>query len=352
MKKENELIINLILCRHYEESLKHVQKLIKEDINWEYFVYQIIMNRIAGVIFENLLYCKVLFDVPKNIAIYFFDTYTSMQHRFNNYKNEIVNIFSALERNNIQYVTIKGIHLSLTLYDFFRMNPRDFSDLDIVVRKEELEQVGKILMKMGYQHARINFYTNELEKIERSEILNGKMFYHQIPPYEKKFDQYFVGRNSYKIDTNYTIFEGGQHKDPIPVSELLNSRMKQLIDGLCYYSLTPEYDLIQNCFHFYKDIMFPPKNEAKDVYKLINFYDIYLFINKYRNDLNYSVLLKLAKSNKKLEQSLYIVLDLTERIFGSLKIDEFLGQLDKSVPEYLSDILNLDIETIIFEKKI
>lgn len=351
MQKENEFIINLMMCRHYDESVKQVKELISDDLNWEYISYQIIMNRIAGVVLENLLFCKIVFDIPKSVLIYLFDTYTSIQHRFNNYTKELKVVSSILEKYNIQYVIVKGIHLSFTLYDHFRMNPRDFADLDIVVSKDKLKMVGEILETIGYQHARINFYNDEFDKIKRSEILNGKMFYHQIPPFEKKFEQYYIGRDSYKIDMNYTIFEGGQHEDPIPLNNLLEERVLNNVNGIQYYSLKPEHDLIQNCFHFYKDIMFEPKNKRKDVYKLINFYDIFLFINKYRNNLDYIYLLKLAKTNKKIEQALYIVLNLTERIFGSLKIESFLSQLDEDIPEYLSDVFKLDIEEIIFEKK-
>lgn len=351
MKKENEFIINLMMCRHNNESVKSVKKLISDDLNWEYISYQIIMNRIAALIVENLLYCEIVFDIPKSILIYLLDSYTSIQHRFDNYKNELKVISTALKEKNIEYVTIKGIHLSLTLYTHFRMNPRDFADIDIVVKKQDLEQLGKVLMGLGYEHARVNYYTNEMEQISRGEILNGKMFYHQIPPYEKKFKQYFIGRDTYKVDANYTIFEGGQHDDPILVSELLKSRVLQSHEGLTYYSLKPEHDLIQLCFHFYKDIMYPPKNERKDVYKLINFYDIYLFINKYRKILDYNYLLGLCLNNEKLKNSLYIVLTLTERVFGDLQIGNFINKLNIIIPEYLESIFLSDIEKIVFENK-
>lgn len=352
MKRENEFIISLILCRHNETELQKVRSMIDGDLDWGYISHQIIMHRIAGIVFENLVKFELFYMVPKSIGIFLCDTCTSIQFKQAHYMKEINRITSGLESAKIKYVLIKGIHLISNLYKDFKRVPRDYADLDIVVSKKALDDVGLLLKQLGYKHTRLNYNTDELEEIKREEILEGKMFYHQIPPFEKKFDDYYLGRNIYKIDVNYTIFEGGQHEDPIPMMGMLDRRVKCSDYSINYYSLCTEDDLIQNCYHFYKDIMYPPKNKRKDVYKLVNLYDIYLFISKYRNSLNYSELVNCAEESSKIRQALYVVLELTERVFGSLSIDDFKNKLKCDMPEYIKDIFNRDIEDIIFSTKI
>lgn len=351
MKRENEFIISLILCRHNETELQKVRSMIDGDLDWGYISHQIIMHRIAGIVFENLVKFELFYKVPKSIGIFLCDTSTSIQFKQTHYMNEINSITSELDNAKIKYVLIKGIHLITKLYKDFKRIPRDYADVDIVVSKKELNNVGLLLKQLGYEHARLNYYTDELDAIKREEILEGKMFYHQIPPFEKKFDDYYLGRNTYKIDVNYTIFEGGQHEDPISMQYMLDRRIKCSDNLINYYALCTEDDLIQNCYHFYKDIMYPPKNKKKDVYKLVNLYDIYLFISKYRNYLNYSELLSFVEESQKIKQALYIVLELTERVFGSLNIDDFKNRLKCVIPDYVKDLFNRDIEDVIFGTK-
>lgn len=351
MKKENEFLINLLLSKHHPKSSQRVEYLAKKNLDWEYLCYQIIMHRIGGIVAESILNNHLLSFVPKNINTFLFDIYSNIQYKHLYYLNELKKLISDLEKHNIKYVIIKGIHLSTSIYKDYKFYPRDFSDLDILVLKESLDDVIQLLKENGYNHARLDYYTDTFKMVERHELLNGKMFYHQIPPFEKKFEPYFIGKNTYKVDVNYTIFEGGQHRDPISMTELLESGMTRDVANLQYRSLCPEDDLLQNCYHFYKDILYPPKNQRKDVYKIVNFYDIYLLLNTYKDTFNYTKLIERTKRSAKIEQALYIAINLTERFFGDLNFSNFTDQLNHEVPAYIKDLFYQDIETIVFENK-
>lgn len=43
-------------------------------------------------------------------------------------------------------------------------------------------------------------------------------------------------------------------------------------ENFTYLSLRDEYDLLQNCFHFYKDMLYAPRKTMRDIYKIISFW--------------------------------------------------------------------------------
>lgn len=68
------------------------------------------------------------------------------------------------------------------------------------------------------------------------------------------------------IDINFTIWEGGNQEDFIKTDYLLKNRiLRTTQSGMQYWALKPEYDLIQLCYHVYKDTVYEIKRIITNV---------------------------------------------------------------------------------------
>ena len=166
-----------------------------------------------------------------------------------------------------------------------------------------------VMGKMGFREGKYDMYSEAFSPSTRSDVLKGKMFYHQIPPFCKKISPYYSYANAVFLDVNFSPFFGGQIKDPIEISEFMKNvcRTPYYNENFTYLSLRDEYDLLQNCFHFYKDMLYAPRKTMRDIYKIISFLDIREFIRNHRATLNWDKFSQLVSSNG-LNESVYIVL--------------------------------------------
>lgn len=63
---------------------------------------------------------------------------------------ELAAVLRALHNEGIEVIVLKGAHLAEHFYDHIGLRP--MGDLDLLVRKEDLQRVGTVLMSMGYLH--------------------------------------------------------------------------------------------------------------------------------------------------------------------------------------------------------
>ena len=62
---------------------------------------------------------------------------------------------------------------------------RDFSDLDILIDPTDEALFISVMGKMGFREGKYDMYSEAFSPSTRSDVLKGKMFYHQIPPFCK-----------------------------------------------------------------------------------------------------------------------------------------------------------------------
>ena len=86
---------------------------------------------------------------------------------------------------------------------------------------------------------------------------------------------------------NTTIFEGGKISPKIDTKTLLSNTVSKKINDFSYRKLSLEYNLIQLCYHFYKDTVYEIKKKRKESYCLMKFCDIREYILKYQHQLNW-----------------------------------------------------------------
>ena len=148
----NEPEQKLLLCcarlDSDEESRRNIENLLQQRLDWAY------LCRLAnshGML--PLLYSKIRQFPPNNLPG---DVLSRMrdQYRFSAWRSlwwtrRLLEVLDLLESNGIVAIPFKGPTLALSLYG----NPalRSFSDLDLLVRKRDLDETERILLSSGFE---------------------------------------------------------------------------------------------------------------------------------------------------------------------------------------------------------
>lgn len=335
-----------------ESQKQEIVRLFQENINFDYVYRQLILNKISNLAFQNLRETRILGRIPKLYRRNMEDVFTASSLRYEKYISIAKQAAQLFEQNRLTYAFLKGINLQNKIYRHCSMFVRDFSDLDILIDPTDEALFISVMGKMGFREGKYDMYSEAFSPSTRSDVLKGKMFYHQIPPFCKKISPYYSYANAVFLDVNFYPFFGGQIKDPIEISEFMKNvcRTPYYNENFTYLSLRDEYDLLQNCFHFYKDMLYAPRKTMRDIYKIISFLDIREFIRNHRATLNWDKFSQLVSSNG-LNESVYIVLYLTEQLFHDLQVDTLIQEFKPASPSAsVKELLCADIDDLVFNK--
>lgn len=83
---------------------------------------------------------------------------------------------------------------------------RDFSDLDILIDPTDEALFISVMGKMGFREGKYDMYSEAFSPSTRSDVLKGKMFYHQIPPFCKKYPRTTHMRMLYFLMSIFLLF--------------------------------------------------------------------------------------------------------------------------------------------------
>lgn len=261
---------------------------------------------------------------------------------YDEYIEILEKITQNFETNNVKYCVLKGFSIIESLYRINGCVYRKFSDIDILVDKNDVGKVNRILELQGFVQGKIN-PSGEIVKSERKDILYWRLNSHQEHEYIK-FSKYAITPfMRINIDINTTIFDGGKHISPISTVELLNHRQKKYLrKDKPFYTLDHTYELLQLCYHFYKDTTYEIKKMEYNDYSLTKFCDIREYILRFKNDIEWELFVKIINSHG-LANSVGQVLYLVSKFYGDVSIDSIINKLDTTTAmpnlEVIFDIL-------------
>lgn len=250
----------------------------------------LVKNRIVGIAFYNIMKYDMLFKIDKRSREVMNSIVTHDTLKYNEYCMEMQRITRSLSNYKIPYALMKGINIIEKLY---KLNcnyiVRSFNDIDILVEKKDVTKVVELLRCNGYIQGHINYRTKEYEPVPREKILYWSLTSHQEYPMIKKNAYSNISPlNTFIVDINHTFFNGGMEYDPIETKRILENRMEESTgNNIKYWGLSREHELLQLIFHYYKDSKSHFKKNQYDDKKIINLMDIYLFISKYFDEINW-----------------------------------------------------------------
>lgn len=159
--------------------------------------------------------------------------------------NELKPIF--VELNNLDYALTKG--LLIALYGYSNVEYRGTSDVDILVDKNDVAKVSKILKKFGFRQGFID-EDGVFVEYQREQVLFFLTQTHQMAPYFKR-----TGNRIYPyvcVDVNFDLLWGETNFKVNVKDFLLNPHFK-LFNDVRIKCLDLEKCVLHLCLHNYKE---------------------------------------------------------------------------------------------------
>lgn len=294
--QERSVFIELM----HKESILNKQHILLAEIN---------NHRLQYLFFKHLKESHCLFDtLSKKNIITLSEQFAFLQTKHREYLESIKPVICELNDSNIPYVLIKGFHLLDIIYQKKNEYYRTYGDCDLLVAKKDVKKISAILESNGYIQGEIND-NYKITKSSRENIIFWSLSSHQEHKFIKESINFsFSPRLVLCIDVNTTIFEGGKYEPPITTDNLLNLYAQIYNNSFInYYILTPTLELVQLCYHFYKDTQYESKKQKKDDFSLIKFCDIREFIKTNLDSINWEEFFEIIESFEIIEQIMYVL---------------------------------------------
>jgi hypothetical protein len=150
---------------HPDPDVDRIRGLLAQPLDWPLVQEKAAFHGVAPLVYYQLNHLSGNFDhsplsthdsrVPHGTLEFFRQAYYKNLARNLTLLQELKKILNALNNHGIRVMLLKGAALAETLYK----NPalRPMSDLDLLVRKEDLAQAERELLDLGYCPLRIEF---------------------------------------------------------------------------------------------------------------------------------------------------------------------------------------------------
>lgn len=230
--------IELILCcartRLEPATKERIEFLLRQNINWTYFIQIATEHGVIPLIYQSLKATE-----PKAVPEKTFSElrFHSQGNELRNYYlfEKLIKILDLLKAEGISAVPFKGPLLSITAYN--KLSLRQFSDLDILVKKDDFLKAKNILLQLDFK------------PIVKLKMLNSQ----EEQAYLQEIDEFTLVRAKESIEVVCDLHQA------ITVSHFRKCKIEffKIKDKLTYISfqgnkintIKPDYLLILLCIH-------------------------------------------------------------------------------------------------------
>lgn len=273
LKLEDKLLIDCARFVKDERIKDKIELTLQHNLNWSYILEESIRQGIGCLIYNYLSQFKN--NIPENIRKSF-----KQIHYKNTYRNikiyqEISNILSSFNNENLGVIPLKGIFLAEKVYD--NISLRTMNDVDILIKKKDLLTIDKILYDLGF----------------RRHISNELLFVALEKSYLNSVDYDYFKTDAQFLDSQINTLHVHWHIVNITLPTYLytkNINMDKFwrcarpteIGGIRTFELAPHHL-----------IMYLSEHALKHSFRsLIHFLDINAAIKKYKQEINWHELIK------------------------------------------------------------
>jgi len=246
-------------------DLNIFEPLIKNVQNWQVFLNQLEENALAPLFYSHVNHHSLPIDANVSLAL---KSLVLRHHSMAQARYQAINeLQQAFANASIHWIALKGLALASSLYD--HVGQRPMRDMDILVARQDLENVSEIMRSLGYV----------LPKEQPSKYMRGT---HQLPNAEKKINGFTVS-----IEIHHNAISQDAH-DSLVFEDIKREVETIQWDGLSIPTLPKELMLHQLCRHL--EALHPGGN-----LKLINVLDVIGFAESNISKLNWQLISKQHK---------------------------------------------------------
>jgi hypothetical protein len=143
--------IELLLCcartSSSPETVARIAALLGEHIDWKLVLRMAQEHRVSSLLYWQLSGASPE-DVPKDVLDKLRTHFQANQFRNLFLTGELLKLLGELEANGIPAIPYKGPVLATSVYGHLAL--REFSDLDVLVRKSDVVKAKEVLSYLGY----------------------------------------------------------------------------------------------------------------------------------------------------------------------------------------------------------
>lgn len=318
MKYEEMLLLDL--CRCEDHSINSVNY---SKIDWENLMIQSINHKVVGTLFRAFAYnSKAPLYFRKIIQNFYFFQKENGYRRI----QEFTRVLKLLVSAGIQPVIMKGFYLVPTIYKDPGL--REFSDLDILVREDEIPKCKVILKEIGYVQGaynkakdRIELFDDQRKGVYERDLQHEAEFVNVT--YHSNIANVFYIDLHRRLTTTFDDF--GMNISGIFSRLVECSREICLDNNTLLYRMSDEDFLIHMCIHnYWHTLSLQDVFEGRDIY-LRSYMDIRKYIQaKNINWLKLREIARVYRAKMPVEYSLYYC----HKIFGDVLSEDIIGFFD------------------------
>jgi hypothetical protein len=336
--KEAELVLRSSVINPTEKDIEKINEVISYDLDWGYFLYLCTHHRVIPLVWRTLSELNLINYVENHVRRVMKSAVNGIAFQNKAVFKEVERINELLYEKGIKTILLKGCNLAPFVYGDIAL--RQFGDIDILVRIEDIQTITKILEDEGYIQGFLDVNSTSVTPATREEKLFKRLNTHEIVEFIKLNPD--INCPYFMIDINFSIIWRGSDntKKVFDCSQLIESAQRKSIDSLSMYCISPEYQVVQLAAHLYSEAVFfcfhSNWYRDKSDLNLIKFCDINELIHSSKIDWDH--LYELVK-NLNMDEAVYYSLTLLKKLFPMSIPDTFLSrfEFDEDMTEYYFD---------------
>lgn len=169
-------------------------------------------------------------------------------------------IAEKMNQKGVKAVALKGIYLAEHLYSDIGL--RQLSDIDLLVKNDELTTVIKIFEELGFKKSEFEFGNTMLSVLEPT----------HLPPFTRKGVSVEV----------HTRLHGPTHRYQLPVEDMIERSVKTVIWGQSFHVFEVHDLIIYLCLH-------ADKHLNSNHLQLYSYADITRLLTMHRNEIDWEI---------------------------------------------------------------
>jgi hypothetical protein len=296
---------------------RKAKEILNDCLDWDYIVESSISHRISPLLYLNLSRINEGDYIPTEVMATLKKLYYKIAVRNTLRYDELSKVLKTFNDVGIGVIVLKGAFLAEAIYKNIGLRP--MNDIDLLIKKVDLQKVRKELVQLRYVLG-IIYPTKWHEK-----------FYGQMQTELGEEIPFMNHDKKVRIDVHWDI-QPPQNPFQIDINKFWENAQPIKIAGVETLVFAPE-DLLQHlCLHLDKHLV----NRGTIDYK--SYGDIAEVIEHYEEKINWNYLIQSSK-NYGIEEPIYQGLYLVNKYFGAVVPTDVLEAL-KTVRS------NIDFEDI------